>query len=247
MVAVVTGGASGIGLATCKKLAKENYKVVVSDINESEGKAAMTVLDESGAEAIFHKTDVSNYEEVLSLIEMTVGHYGQIDLLVNNAGVGPKAYSRVADHSLEDWDRVIAVNQSGVFYGMKAALPYMVKQNSGNIINISSIAGIRASTTGISYAASKFAVVGMTKSAALEYAKYNIRINCVCPSFTNTPLVEDNLLGDHPELKEKLIRKIPQRRFAESSEIADAIVWLASSQSSYVTGQALPIDGGTSL
>ncbi len=247
MVAVVTGGASGIGLAACKKLAQRKYRIVVSDINESGGKAAMSVLRENGAEAIFQKTDVAKYDEVQALIEMAVGHYGQIDLLVNNAGIGTKTYARLADHSLDDWDRVIAVNQSGVFYGMKAALPYMVKQNSGNIINVSSIAGIKASTTGISYAASKFAVVGMTKSAALEYAKYNIRINCVCPSFTNTPLVEDNLLGDHPELKEKLISKIPQRRFAESSEIADAIIWLASSQSSYVTGQALPIDGGTSL
>ncbi len=247
MVAVVTGGASGIGLASCKKLAKKNYKVVVSDINESEGEAAVAAIKERGAKAIFLKADVSKYDEVKVLIEKAVGHYGQIDLLVNNAGIGPKSYTRVADHTLEDWNRVIAVNQSGVFYGMKAVLPYMVKQKSGNIVNISSVAGIKASTTGISYAASKFAVVGMTKSAALEYARYNIRINCVCPSFTHTPLFENDLLGDHPQLKDKLLRTIPQRRFAETSEIADAICWLASGQSTYVTGLALPIDGGISL
>ncbi len=247
MVAVVTGGASGIGLAACRKLAEDKFQLVVSDINEVAGKEFVEVLKENDADAIFYKSDVSSYVEVQTLIEKTVSHFGQIDLLVNNAGIGPKSYMRVADHTLEDWDKVIAVNQSGVFYGMKAALPHMVKQKSGNIINISSVAGIKASTTGISYSASKFAVVGMTKSAALEYARYNIRINCVCPSFTHTPLFENDLLEDYPELKAKLLRSIPQRRFAETSEIADAISWLASEKSSYVTGHALPIDGGISL
>jgi len=242
-IAIVTGGAAGIGQGTCEVLKENNYKVVISDIDETAGMATAKTLIEEGGEAIFHKADVSKFEEVKSLIEKAVDQYGKLDLMVNNAGIGANEFQRTADHSLDDWDKIVAVNQSGVFYGMKLALGQMMKQGSGNIVNVASLAGIKGSGTGLAYSASKFAVVGMTKSAAWEYASKNIRINCVCPAFTETQLVNNSMLGI-PEVKAKLMKSIPMKRFAEPEEIAQAIYWLASDQSSFVTGHALVLDGG---
>ncbi len=245
-VAIVTGGADGIGLATCKLLAQHNYMVVVSDVNEEAGNQAVEEILAAGNQASFMKADVSIYAEVKSLMDETAEKYGRIDLLVNNAGIGTKEYMRAADHTLEDWDKVISVNQSGVFYGMKAVLGYMLKQGSGNIVNVASLAGVKASTTGMAYAASKFAVVGMTKSAALEYASKRIRINCICPSFTETQLLEDSMFLV-PDMREKLVRSIPLKRYAQPEEMAEAIYWLASDKSAFVTGHALVVDGGLLL
>jgi len=245
-IGVVTGGANGIGKATCKLLIEKDYKVVLSDINEKEGLSTTQELIAAGGDIIFCKADVSKFKEVETLIDNTVKEQGSINLLVNNAGIGADKYQKTADHSLDDWDKVIAVNQSGVFYGMKVALGYMEKQGYGNIVNVSSLAGIKGSTTGMSYSASKFAVVGMTKSAALEYAKMNIRINCVCPAFTETHLLNKSLFGNE-DVKKKLIKTVPVKRFANPEEIAQSIVWLASSQSSYITGHALVVDGGLSI
>jgi len=241
--AIVTGGAAGIGKATCQLLIENQYKVVVSDIDETAGMATVKELQDEGGTAIFYKADVSKFEEVKSLIEMGVEQFGRLDLIVNNAGIGAQKFERTAEHSLEDWDKIVAVNQSGVFYGMKIALGQMMKQGYGNIVNVASLAGIKGSGTGLAYSASKFAVVGMTKSAAWEYAAKNIRINCVCPAFTETQLVNDSVLGV-PEVKAKLIKSIPMKRFADPKEIAQAIYWLASDQSSFVTGHALVLDGG---
>ncbi len=245
-IAIVTGGADGIGLSTSKLLAEKNYIVIISDINEEAGKHAVDDLVKEGKQADFIKVDVSNYEEVKSLIDQTVEKYKTIDLLVNNAGIGTKEYRRASEHTLEDWDKVIAVNQSGVFYGMKVALGYMLEQGSGNIVNVASLAGVKASTTGMAYAASKFAVVGMTKSAALEYASRNIRINCICPSFTETQLLEDSMFLV-PDMREKLVRSIPLKRYAQPEEMAEAIYWLASDKSAFVTGHTLVVDGGLLL
>lgn len=245
-VAIVTGGVGGIGKATCNLLIENNYTVVVSDISEKAGNAVVEELTRVGGEVSFHKADVSKFEEVKNLIDSTVTRYGQLDLLVNNAGIGTDAPYRAADHPLDQWDKVVAVNQSGVFYGMKVALGQMVKQGFGNIVNVASLAGVKASTTGMAYSASKFAVVGMTKSAALEYGSKRIRINCVCPSFTDTPLLNNSLFGNE-EVKRKLIKSVPLRRFAAPEEIAQSIFWLASDHSSFVTGHALVVDGGVIL
>lgn len=245
-IAVVTGGASGIGKCTCELLIKNGYQLMLSDINEQLGLAVVEALKNAGGDVVFHKADVSKFQEVKTLIDKAVAHFGQLDLLVNNAGIGPKKYQKTADHTLEDWDNVVTVNQSGVFYGMKVALGYMEKQGFGNIVNVASLAGIRGSLTGVSYSASKFAVVGMTKSAALEYGKLNIRINCICPSFTETPLLNDNMTVI-PGMKEKLMRTVPLRRFAGPEEMAEGILWLASDKSGFVTGHSLVIDGGVSI
>ncbi len=190
--------------------------------------------------------DVTQYEEVNLLIKSVVEEFGFLDILVNNAGIGGEHQKKTADHTMEDWHNVIAVNQTGVFYGMKIALQQMTKQGHGNIINIASLAGLKASGYNLSYSASKFAVVGMTKSAALEYAHKNIRINAVCPGYTNSALL-DKLLSARPDMEERLKRVIPMNRFGEASEIAEAIAWLASDNSKYITGQTITLDGGTSL
>jgi len=190
--------------------------------------------------------DVANFEKVEQLIAKTVEQLGQLDIMVNNAGIGPRNMSKTAEYTLEDWDNVIAVNQTGVFYCMKLALQQMVKQGHGNIVNIASLAGLKASLNNLSYSASKFAVVGMTKSAALEYATKNIRINAVCPGYTESALL-NKLLSVRPDMDQMLKSVIPMKRYGLAEEIAEAVVWLASDSTKFITGQTITLDGGTSL
>lgn len=245
-VVIITGAGSGIGAATAKLFGKHNAKVIVSDINLE---AAQQVVDEiiaANGNAAAIKTDVTQFEEVASLIKQTVDQHGSLDIMVNNAGIGGKNQLRTADHTHEDWHNVIAVNQTGVFYCMQLAIQQMMKQGQGNIVNVASLAGLKASGNNLSYSASKFAVVGMTKSAALEYGRKNIRINAVCPGFTHSALL-DQLLSVSPDMADKLKRFIPMGRFGEATEIAEAICWLASENSKFITGQTITLDGGTSL
>jgi len=245
-VVVITGGASGIGTASAKLFGTHGAKVVVSDLILESAQRIADEIENEGGEAIALAANVANHEEVKNLIAQVVGRFGRIDVLVNNAGIGPSQMMRTAESTLEDWDRVIAVNQSGVFYGMKYALQQMMVQEGGNIVNVASLAGLKASSHNISYAASKFAVVGMTKSAALEYAKKNIRINAVCPSYTHSKLL-DQLFSFKEGMDELLLSHVPMGRFGEASEIAETIVWLASENTTYITGQTITVDGGTSL
>lgn len=245
-VVIVTGAGSGIGRATALHFAHFGAKVVVSDINlEKAQKVADEIVTNFG-ESLPIKANVAQYEEVENLIQHTVTAFGQLDVLVNNAGIGPKQLLKTAEHTLDDWEAVIAVNQTGVFYGMKLALQQMLKQGFGNIVNVASLAGLKASLNNLSYSASKFAVVGMTKSAALEYAKTGIRINAVCPGYTESALL-DKLLSARPDMDAMLKSIIPMKRYGDAKEIADAIVWLASDQTKFMTGQTLILDGGTSL
>lgn len=240
---MITGAGSGIGAATVRFFAKKEAYVVLADISLEK---MVDISDSIPMECMIQKTDVSQYDQMQSLAGAVIKKYGQIDVWVNNAGIGPTQMLKTADHSLQDWERVIAVNQSGVFYGMKVALPAMLKQGSGNIVNVASLAGLKASGNNISYVASKFAVVGMTKAAALEYAKKNIRINAVCPGYTDTNMLRQ-LLEVKPEIEDKLKSHIPMGRFGKATEVATAIGWLASDQTQFMTGQTLSLDGGTSL
>lgn len=240
---MITGAGSGIGAATVRFFAKKEAYVVLADISLEK---MVDIADSIPMECMIQKTDVSQYDQMQSLAGAVIKKYGQIDVWVNNAGIGPTQMLKTADHSLQDWERVIAVNQSGVFYGMKVALPAMLKQGSGNIVNVASLAGLKASGNNISYVASKFAVVGMTKAAALEYAKKNIRINAVCPGYTDTNMLRQ-LLEVKPEIEDKLKSHIPMGRFGKATEVATAIGWLASDQTQFMTGQTLSLDGGTSL
>jgi NAD(P)-dependent dehydrogenase (short-subunit alcohol dehydrogenase family) len=218
----------------------------VSDVNSANAQNVVNGIIEAGGNALVVKSDVTKYKDVENLINSTVGVFGRLDVIVNNAGIGPKRMVKVADHTLEDWDKVIAVNQTGVFYCMKLAIAQMLKNGGGNIVNVASLAGLKASGKNLSYSASKFAVVGMTKSAALEYANDNIRVNAVCPGYTKSALL-DQLLKMRDDMDKLLLRFVPMRRFGEAKEIAEAIVFLASDNTRFITGQTITLDGGASL
>ncbi len=245
-VVIITGAGSGIGAATAKLFGTHGAAVIVSDINLESAKKVAYEIKEAGGTASANKTDVTKFEEVKELVGNVVADNGRLDIMVNNAGIGGANQKKTADHTHDDWHNVIAVNQTGVFYCMQVALQQMTTQGHGNIVNVASLAGLKASGNNLSYSASKFAVVGMTKSAALEYAHKNIRINAVCPGYTNSALL-DKLLSFRDDMAEILKRRIPMRRFGQADEIAESICWLASESSKFITGQTLTLDGGTSL
>lgn len=245
-VVIITGGGSGIGAAAAKLLGERKATVVVSDIDLENAQKTAEEIKSNGGNAIALKTDVTKFDEVQNLISQTVLNYDRVDVMVNNAGIGGKNLLKTAEHTHEDWHHVIAVNQTGVFYCMQVALKQMTKQGHGNIVNIASLAGLKASGNNLSYSASKFAVVGMTKSAALEYGSKNIRINAVCPGYTHSALL-DQLLSSRPDMGDLLKRMVPMKRFGEAEEIAEGICYLASDNSKFMTGQTLTLDGGTSL
>jgi len=244
-VVIVTGAGSGIGKATAIHFAKHGAIVIVSDIDLESAQKVVDGIKLNEGKATVNKCNVTTFEEVENLINSTVKEYGKLDVIVNNAGIGPNLL-RTDKSTLEDWNRVIAVNQTGVFYCMKLALKQMLKQGGGNIVNIASLAGLKASPNNISYSASKFAVVGMTKSAAMEYATKNIRVNAVCPGYTESALL-DQLLETKPEMDAILKSVIPIKRYGKAAEIAEAVVWLASDSTKFITGQTITLDGGTSL
>ncbi|MGB5376410.1 SDR family NAD(P)-dependent oxidoreductase [Muriicola sp.] len=245
-VIVVTGAGSGIGAASAKLMASSGARVIAVDIDLKKAEETVAEIKKLGGKATARQVDVTQFKEVEDLVKQVVKEYGSIDVMVNNAGIGGKNQNKTAEHTLEDWHNVIAVNQTGVFYCMKAALQQMMLQGVGNIINIASLAGLKPSGNNLSYSASKFAVVGMTKSAALEYGRKNIRINAVCPGYTHSSLL-DQLLASRPDMVERLKQMIPMGRFGEATEVAETVAWLASDSSKYITGQTITIDGGTSL
>ena len=243
-VVLITGAGSGIGRVTAHTFAKEGGIVVVSDINEKGGEETVSQVVEAGGQAVFIKANVAKYSEVENLIKETITQFGRLDIAINNAGIGG-APSKTADTTLENWDQVMAVNSSGVFYCMKLEIQQMLKQGGGAIINIASVAGLRGLPNSCAYTASKHAVVGMTKTAAMEYARYNIRINALCPVFTVTSMFQPELLEQiSTGLSGKLKASIPMKRFAEPTEMANTILWLCSDRASFVTGHAMPVDGG---
>ncbi len=239
----ITGGASGIGKECAKEFGHRGANVAIADWNKDNNLQTEKELKAQGIKAKAYLLDVKIYEDVKSTIQQVVEDFGSLDIALNNAGIGGKNSYKTAEHTLEDWDNIVAINQTGVFYCMKEELAIMDQKKSGVIINISSIAGLRALPRQLAYVASKHAVIGMTKTAAVEYAKTGIRINAVCPVFTNTPLVE-SMFEQKEELREVLIRTIPVGRYGEVSDISNAILWLADENSSFITGLCLPIDGG---
>jgi len=245
-VVVITGAGSGIGAACAELFASKGASVVVSDINLTDAKAVVDICNSQDKNSIAIKTDVTDYTDVELLTSKTIEKYGKIDVMVNNAGVMNKVRAKTADHTFEDWNNVIAINQTGVFHCLRTSLKIMEKQGHGNIVNIASLAGLKASGYNLAYSASKFAVVGMTKSAAIEYGSKNIRINAVCPSYTQTPMLDAAVLTQ-PGIDQKLLKYVPMGRFGDVSEIAEAVTWLASEKSAFITGQTITLDGGLSL
>ncbi|SDR66623.1 NAD(P)-dependent dehydrogenase, short-chain alcohol dehydrogenase family [Polaribacter sp. KT25b] len=244
-IVIVTGAGSGIGKATAVLLAKFGATVIVSDINFEKAEKVVEEIVTNNGKSLPIKANVAVYKEVENLINKTIEEFGKLDVIVNNAGIGP-SFLKTHESTLRDWERVISVNQTGVYYCMKIALQQFLNQGHGNIVNIASLAGLKASPNNISYSASKFAVVGMTKSAAMEYATKNIRVNAVCPGYTESALL-DQLLNVKPEMNSVLKSQIPMKRFGKTLEIAEAVVWLASDNTKFITGQTITLDGGTSL
>lgn len=239
-VAVVTGGATGIGRATALAFAREGAKVVVADVNEREGQETTRRVRNGGGEGLFVRTDVSQSADWRQLVDQTVQKYGRVDVLFNNAGIGG-ALAATADYTEEDFDKVIAINMRGVWLGMKTVIPQMVKQKKGAIVNTASILGLVGFAQAVAYTAAKHAVLGMTKVAAMEYAAQGIRINAVCPAFIKTPMVESGLT---PEALQHIAQLHALGRLGESEEVAGLVLFLASDEASFMTGAAYLVDGG---
>ncbi len=240
-VALVTGAGSGIGRASAIEFARAGAKVVVSDIDEVGGGQTVQEIMDLGGEAKFIACNVADSQSVSDLIEDTVKSYGSLDCALNNAGIeAPMA--PIADASEEDWDRALSVNLKGVWLCMRAELRQMVAQGSGAIVNTSSQGGLTAVPLNGSYSAAKHGVIGLTKTAAVEYAEHGIRVNAICPGFTKTPMT-DRIIQEVPaELVESTLP--PMKRAAEPREMAGTVVFLCSPAASYLTGQAIAIDGG---
>jgi NAD(P)-dependent dehydrogenase (short-subunit alcohol dehydrogenase family) len=240
-VAIVTGGGSGIGEAACHLYAREGAKVVVSDLNEKRGNETAQAIQKMKGEAIFVRADVSNPDDCQAMVSATLEKYGRLDIAFNNAGIGGEA-NLTADYSIEGWQKVIGVNLSSVFYCMKYEIPAMLKSGGGAIVNMASILGQVGFETSPAYVAAKHGVVGLTRTAALEYSKQGVRINSVGPAFIRTPLISG--LEENEQARNQLISMHPIGRLGESEEVAELVVWLSSEKASYVMGSYYPIDGG---
>lgn len=236
---IVTGAASGIGKVTAELFAKEGANVIISDIQEEEGKAVADRIVAGGGKASFFKTDVSVPKEMEDLVSFAVQKYGKLDAAINNAGIGGEL-NPVADLSLDGWHQVISINLSSLFYGMKYQIQAMLKSGGGSIVNVSSILGAVGFAGSAGYASAKHGVIGLTQTAALEYSSQNIRINAVGPGFINTPLLD----ALDEDMKAQLVALHPIGRLGKSEEVAEMIYWLCSDKASFVTGSYHPVDGG---
>ncbi|MBC3783754.1 SDR family NAD(P)-dependent oxidoreductase [Spirosoma utsteinense] len=255
-VAFVTGAGSGIGRATALAFAQAGAAVVVSDVNDTSGQETVDQVKAAGGEATYVRCNVADPDQIEAAVRQTVIIYGRLDIGINNAGIGGK-FGRLLDQTPHDFDQIMAINVGGVFYGMQAQIRQMLAQSDnqsanhpagghpagGKIVNVSSIAGIRGMPMGGPYSASKHAVLGLTKTAALEYVRQNIRVNAVCPVYTHSGMV-DELINTAPGMEERMRRVIPIGRFGQPQEIAQAILWLCSDENAFCTGQAIQMDGG---
>ncbi|WJG11069.1 SDR family NAD(P)-dependent oxidoreductase [Aliiglaciecola sp. LCG003] len=240
---VITGGASGIGAETARLLASRGAKVSIGDRNIELGQQVARELTELGYSAQFTVVDVTDVDSVNEFYRQAVNHFGDMHVALNNAGVDHNP-ARMLDVPDEEFHRNIAVNLTGVWYCMKQALHYMTQSGGGHIINLASIAGTSGAPMISAYGAAKHGVIGLTKSVAIEYARSNIRVNAVCPSFVKTPMVEHVMSGLNDKQKASLINANPMKRLGEPHEIAGAIAWLCSDESSFMTGHSVVLDGG---
>lgn len=244
-VVVVTGAASGIGRATALALAREGARLSLADIDEPGGKKTLEAVQQAGVEAVFLRTDVSDESQVEAMVSKTVERFGRLDAAFNNAGIenDPKPTTETTIAVLE---RVLAVNLRGVFLCMRAEIPAMLKHGKGSIVNTASVAGLLGAPGLLPYVASKHAVVGMTRTAAAEFTAQGIRVNAVCPGLISTPMLDRLEANLGKGAMAAYVAMTPIQRLADPSEVAEAVVWLCSDASSFVTGSAMTVDGGFS-
>ncbi|AUX09542.1 3-oxoacyl-[acyl-carrier protein] reductase [Halalkaliarchaeum desulfuricum] len=244
-VAIVTGGGSGIGQATAKRFAEEGASVVVNDIDVEGGKETVSAIEADGGEAVFVEGDVTDPEDVAETVATALDTFGGLDFAFNNAGI-EGASEPSSDQPLSNWEKVIDINLTGVFLGLREQIPAMLHDGGGAIVNTASIAGLLGFPNLTPYVASKHGVVGLTKTAALEFSAEGVRVNAVCPGVIETPMVERTQEED-PETMEQTIAATPIDRLGQPEEIASAVVWLCSEDASFVTGESLVVDGGYSV
>ncbi|MFD0958463.1 SDR family NAD(P)-dependent oxidoreductase [Paenibacillus chungangensis] len=239
-VAIVTGAGSGMGLEEAKLLAQEGATVILTDINEDNVMKAASDIQAAGGQAIAYKHDVASEEQWSTIVNEVMSKFGKIDVLVNNAGIS-LAISML-ESTLEQWNRVISINMTSVFLGMKHVIPHMIESKQGSIINISSIAGLTGGSGAGAYTASKGGVRLLSKAAAVDYGKFNIRVNSVHPGFITTPMSEE--LIQNEQMHQWFLSQTALPRVGEAPEVAQAVLFLASDESSYITGAELAVDGG---
>ncbi len=239
-VALVTGASSGIGRATAIKLAQNGAIVIATDINEEMGAETISMIEQDGGKAKYYHMDVADKAAVKATILQAVSDFGPIKLAVNNAGIGG-AFAPTHQVQDEDWDRMMAINVSGVFYCMREEIDCMLHHGGGSIVNVSSLAGLNGFGGNGPYSAAKHAVLGLTKSAGQEYATLGIRVNAVCPGAIRTPIIHEQA----EEMFQKMVKsRVPMKRFGQAGEVANTIAWLLSEEASFLTGTSVNIDGG---
>lgn len=241
-VAIITGAGSGFGRATAELFAKEGAKIVAVDYNEETAQQTVAAIQENGGEAIAVKADVSKDADVKNFVQSAVDSYGRIDILFNNAGI--YAPGTVEETSMEDWNRSLDVNITALFLASKYATPYL-KETKGNIINTASASGIIGFPSAISYATTKGAVISFTRAMAVDYAEAGVRVNAICPGTGETGMTKELLEID--EVYQGFISPIPMKRLGQPQDIAHAALFLGSAQAAYITGHALPVDGGWTM
>lgn len=239
--ALVTGAGSGFGRRVSQLYARNGAKVAVADIVETKGNETVELIQEAGGEALFIMTDVGKAKDCENMVKETVRSFGKLDIAFNNAGIGGEP-RLIGEYPIEEWDRQIQINLSGIFYGMRYQIPEMLKTGAGVIVNMSSAFGLVGFSGASPYVAAKHAIIGLTKNVALEYGRKNIRANAVCPGHTQTPIIEN--LMKNKEFSEFLINQYPMGRIAEIDEIVDLILWLSSDKSTFCNGSHFVIDGG---
>ena len=241
-VAIVTGGASGIGRAAALALARQGARLLIADVDTDGGRATVQAIIAAGGAATFARTDVSSAAEVLAMVECAVATYGRLDCAFNNAGINDE-HAPAADLDEALWDRTLAINLKGIWLCMKYEIPALLASGGGAIVNAASVVGLTGRRDTPAYVASKHGIIGLTKATALDYGKQGIRVNAVCPGTIRTAMYVRRL-GDDPAIDARLAAETPLGRLGIPEDVAEAVVWLCSNASSFVTGHSLVIDGG---